>query len=441
MNLTLTAPGRFDEPLPAAHWLNSASAAAGSATAELIHIDEADVRQTILGFGAAFTDAACSLISRMKPEAQEKLLHEFFSADGMRLSAGRLCIGSSDYAREAYSYDDVREPDPEMKHFSIDHDRDAVLPVLRAALRINPELFLLAAPWSPPGWMKSGGSMMGGSMQKQAFAAYAQYFVRFLEAYKAEGVQVGAVTSQNEVDTDQEGKMPATLWGQEYETAFVKSFLGPALKSHGLNTEIWLLDHNYDLWGRVMDQLADPELAQYVSAVAWHGYYGSPTAMTDVHKAHPSKHACWTEGGPDYTAADYATDWAKWGTEFSGVLNNWSRTLLAWNLVLDERGKPKIGPFNCGGLFTLHSESGEITPSGQARALRVFSRTIARGARILGSNSQASGLAHVAAANPDGSFAVVISNRGPARSVAISFRKQTATLQLPADAIVSATWV
>src|SRR5260370_32802429 len=147
------------------------------------------------------------------------------------LSVARTCVGASDYATKPYSFDDSPEPDPELKHFTIEHDREYILPTLRAARKLNPDLFLFSSPWSPPGWMKAGGSLLGGSMRKKYYAPYANYFVKFLQDYSNEGVKINAITIQNEVDTDQDGRMPAALWGQEHEIEFVKLHLSPALES------------------------------------------------------------------------------------------------------------------------------------------------------------------------------------------------------------------
>src|SRR6202007_517109 len=150
----------------------------------------------------------------------------------MGLSVGRIGVGASDYSTKLYSYDEG-EPDPDLARFSIEHDREYILPMLRQARRANPDLFLFSSPWSPPGWMKFNGTLLGGSMRKHYLPAYAQYYLKFLQAYAAEGVPIQALTSQNEVDTDQDGRMPACIWGQEYEIAFVKKHLGPALKESG----------------------------------------------------------------------------------------------------------------------------------------------------------------------------------------------------------------
>ena len=241
--------------------------------------------------------------------------------------------------------------------------------MLRQARSVNPDLFLLASPWSPPGWMKSGDSLLGGSMRKHHLASYAKYFVKTLQSYSAEGVPLNAVTVQNEMDTDQDGKMPACLWGQEYEIGFVSTHLGPQLATNNIDTRIWILDHNCNLWGRANAELDDPEVNRSVDGVAWHGYVGEPSAMTRVHEAHPQKHVYWTEGGPAYNDPRYLTNWSHWASGIAGVLRNWSRCFIAWNLALDEAGKPNIGPFNCGGVVTIDSKTGEITRSGQFWAL------------------------------------------------------------------------
>lgn len=409
--------------------LDHSGSASGMAS---IEIDSTQHAQEILGFGAAFTDASCYLLSQMSEQQRNALLSEFFGPTGLRLSVCRTCIGASDYSRSVYSFDDSSEPDPTLSHFSIEHDKAYILPSIRSASALNPGLFLFSTPWSPPGWMKAGGSMLGGSMRKKYFAAYADYFVKFLQGYAAEGIKIDAITVQNEVDTDQDGRMPAALWGQEYEIGFVKEYLGPALKRASLDTKIWILDHNYNLAGRANDELSDPALNQYVDGVAWHGYVGSPDAMTRIHHAFPEKHAYWTEGGPDISSPDYATDWVKWSQVFTAVLRNWSRCIVGWNLLLDEKGEPNIGPFPCGGLVTIHSKTHELLRSGQYWAMAHYSKTIQRGARVIASQGEIAGIDHVAFENPDGKHVLVLTNKGDQRQVQFgqsSADKITATLE------------
>jgi glucosylceramidase len=395
--------------------------------------------QPILGFGGAFTDAACYMFNQLSPSAREQLFHELFHPAEMGLNVCRTCIGSSDYSTKVYSYDEG-EADPELKRFSIEQDRQYVLPMLREARKANPEIFLFSSPWSPAGWMKAGGSMLGGSMRRRYLSAYAHYFVKFLQAYAEEGVPIQAVTPQNEVDTDQDGRMPACIWPQEYEIEFVRDHLGPLLEKQGLSTKIWILDHNYNLWGRAVAELDDAGLRKYCNAVAWHGYVGTPDMMTKAHGAHPDAEMYWTEGGPDYTSPDYLTDWAKWGKTFSDVLRNWGRALTAWNLALDEKGRPNIGPFPCGGLVTIHSETREITRSGQYWAFAHFSRVVRRGARRFDSESTLPDVQHVAFENPDGGRIVVVTNAGPERPVTLCIGTLASEIALEKNSLTTLVW-
>jgi len=410
--------------------------ASGAVRPNTITLNPEKKFQKILGFGAAFTDSSCYLFSQLAAEARAQLLREFFHPSELGLSVCRTCIGSSDYATEVYSFDEG-EPDADLKRFSIEHDRAYLLPALRDARKENPDLFLFSSPWSPPGWMKANGSMLGGSMRKRHFASYAQYFVKFLQAYAAEGVPVQAITSQNEVDTDQDGRMPACLWGQEYEIEFVKGHLGPGLKKNGLSTKIWLLDHNYNLWGRAICSLDDPEVRKFSNAIAWHGYAGTADMMSKVHEAHPDAEMYWTEGGPDYTSPTYATDWAQWGQTFTEVLRNGCQSITGWNLALDERGRPNLGPFSCGGLVTIHSRTKEITRSGQYWAFAHFSKAMRRDARRFESEGAIPNVSHVACQNPNGENVLVVTNAASVTPLHVRLADRETEVALPGDSITT----
>jgi glucosylceramidase len=428
----ITDPQMKCAPGPVLSWRSGSPAGAG------IVLDPTKKFQPIQGFGGAFTDAACYTFNQLAAPAREQLFHEMFHPSAMGLSMCRVCMGSSDYSTKVYSYDDG-DPDPELKRFSIDHDREYILPMLREARKVNPDLFLLGTPWSPPGWMKSNGTMLGGSMRRKFIPTYSQYFVRFLQAYASEGVPVQAVTAQNEVDTDQDGRMPACIWPQEYEIEFVKQ-LGPLLRKNGLATKIWILDHNYNLWGRATCELEDPGVREYCGDVAWHGYYGTPDMVGKVHDEYPDVAMHWTEGGPDYTNPDYLTDWAKWGHTFTAALRNWCDSITAWNLALDEVGRPNIGPFPCGGVVAIHSQTKEVTRSGQFWALAQFSRFIRRGARRLDSQGSAANLDHLAVENPDGQLVLVLSNPGAGRSVSLQMGGMVADVDLKGDSMTTLVW-
>lgn len=407
--------------------------------AEQIELDPGKKFQEILGFGGAFTDAACYMFNQLTPSAREQLFDEMFHPSQMGLSVCRTCIGSSDYSTKLYSFDEG-EADPDLARFSIEHDREYILPVLREARRVNPELFLFSSPWSPPGWMKFNGTMLGGSMRNRYLATYAKYILKFLEGYATEGVPVQAVTPQNEVDTDQDGRMPACIWPQEYEIQFVREHLGPLLETSGLPTRIWILDHNYNLWGRVVDELEDDRLRKYTNGIAWHGYVGTPDMMSKVHDAYPDVGMYWTEGGPDYTDPGYLTDWCKWAGAFSAILRNWCRSITAWNLALDERGRPNIGPFFCGGTVTINSQTREITRSGQFWALAHYSRVLRRGARRFDSQSRSANPQHVALENPDGQRVLVITNPEAAQTIELRLADMAAQVPLKANSVTTLAW-
>ena len=425
-----------------------------------IYLEPATTYQEILGFGGAFTDASCYLLHLMDPDARQAFLSDLYGPSGLGLSVGRTCIGTSDYSTKMYSYDDTPEPDPELKHFSIEQDKTWIVPTLREAQQINPDLYLFSSVWSPPGWMKSGGSMLGGGMKERWFAAHAQYFVKFLQAYLDAGIRVKAVTVNNEVDTDQDGHFPATIWAQQHEMVFVALHLGPALEKASLETKIWILDHNYNLWGRVADELSDPRVAKYVDGVAWHSYVGTPDAMSRIHEMFPNKHMYFTEGGPpahlfgpsedrhpgqQSRRPPYGTDWTRWSSSLTGMLRNWARCVCVWNLLLDENGRPDITnpprPMHRGGLVSIDSKTRELTYSGNYYAFRHYSKLIQRGARIFASSGDLSGIDHVAAENPDKSRVLVLTNSNSAeKQVHCRLGDHVLRVALPSDSITSFVW-
>lgn len=406
----------------------------------VVKVDSEKKMQEVLGFGAAFTDAACFTLNRLDASARKELLNELFDPSQMGLSVSRICIGSSDYATKAYNYSEGTEPDTDLSGFSIDHDRAYILPILREVRAVNPDMWLLGSPWSPPAWMKFNKSMLGGSMRRKYLPEYARYFDKFLAAYAAEGVRVNSVTPQNEVDTDQDGRMPACTWPQEYEIEFVRDHLGPLLSKSANPADIWVLDHNYNLWGRAVGELEDREAAKFIKGIAWHGYVGKPESMTKVKQMFPGVDMFWTEGGPDFEKPGYETEWAKWGKEFTEILRNWARCIIAWNYALDENGNPNIGPFKCAGLVTVDSKTRAITRGGQYWAMRHFSH-IRRGARVVQSSGTADGVSHLVAKNKDGGYVAVLTNMATKqRTVKLAHGESVVEVALAPDSVTTLTW-
>lgn len=405
-------------------------------TQDAIVIDTKKTRQPVLGFGAAFTDGSCYLFNELKPGAREKLFHTFFHPSEMGLNVCRICIGSADQAASVYSFDDG-PPDPELNRFSIEHDRAYILPILRQARQINPDLFLFASPWSPPGWMKDNGSMLGGCMRHTYMPSYAKYFVKFLKGYEEAGVPVQAVTVQNEVDADQQGLMPACFWPQSYEADFVRLHLGPEFQRSQVDAKIWIIDHNYNLWGRAIAELETENVRRYTNSVAWHGYSGKPEWMMRVQNRFPDLEMHWTEGSTDYSDPEFLRCWVTWTDKFATIFQNGCRSITGWCFATDDYGKPNIGPYPCGGLVTVDSKTKEFYHGGQFWALAHYSRFIRRGATRVESQSSAKDLSHCAFQNPDHSVVIVAANPGPLRSCDVQLDGKVGKLELPSNSVVT----
>ena len=228
--------------------------------------------------------------------------------------------------------------------------------------------------------------------------------------------------------------MPATFWTAEMESDFVRDHLAPLLRERKLKTQIWLLDHNYDLWKRVLWQLQDSQLRRDVQGIAWHGYLGTPDMIGKVSAQFSDLPMYWTEGGPDITSPHYEWEWTRWGKTFSEALRNGCRCLIGWNLVLDKDGKPNIGPFSCGGMVTVDGDA--VRYSGQYWAMRHLSQHLRRGDVRIGSHSDDTDLAHVAFIRADGSGVIsVLTNTGAERVTSVRYGGRELRLTLPPDSI------
>jgi glucosylceramidase len=244
--------------------------------------------------------------------------------------------------------------------------------------------------------------MLGGAMSRQYLASYTQYLLKYIQSYAAAGVDIHAITAQNEIDTDQHAQMPACVWSQECETEFVAEHLGPLFEKTKTKTKIWILDHNFVYWGRVISELDNPDFRRYANSVAWYAYVGDASMMSKVHAAHPGVDMHYTEGSTDYNDPHYRDDWMNWAGTYTAVLANWCSSAMVWNIATDQNGKPNIGPYPCGGMLIVNPHRQEIIRSGQYWALAHFSRAVRRGARRFESQSLAANLGHVAFQNPNG---------------------------------------
>ena len=392
----------------------------------VVKIDPDKKYQKVLGFGGAFTDASCYLINNLDKDARNEVMKDLFSEKGMGFNVGRLTVAQCDFGRVVYSYNDTPE-DVEMKNFSIDPDRECMLPVVKQACDINEDLYLLSSPWSPPGWMKTGGLMTGGWMREKYLGAYALYYMKYIQEYAKAGIKIKAITSQNESETDQLSLMPAAYWHPEIEMAFLRDHLAPLLKKNGLgDIEFWIMDHNYIMWRRAKWMLDDPSLKAVVKGVAFHPYEGPAEVMTKLHEYHPEVDVHMTElgGGFEPSPENICNDAAG----FVDMMKNWSRSIFLWNIALNEQGKPHIGPFfqfdrtDGGGILQIHSKTQEVKHGHQYYALGHFSKYVKRGAVHIASECDVKGISQVAFQNPDGKYVVILVNPGEATEVSVALK-------------------
>ncbi|MFO0945154.1 MAG: glycoside hydrolase family 30 protein [Planctomycetota bacterium] len=418
----------------------------------VLDVDDTKRYQAILGMGSSLEHSTCFNLSSLPATERSEVLVRLFHPDrGIGINLARVCIGTPDFTGEDwYSYDDVPggEIDPELKHFSIERDRKYVLPILKEALGVNPSLLFFASPWSPPGWMKSTGDMIGGHLLPEHYDSYARYFVRFIQAYEGEGIPIHAVTVQNEpgVDRSQEKprwRYPSCRYTAEQERDFIKGHLGPALQKAGLKTEIWTYDHNYNVamtadgddpgiaYPRAV--LRDPQAAKFVSGVAFHGYAGEPAGMSEFHREFPHVPIHFTEGsvfGP------------QGGRRLVELLRNWASSYNGWVTMIDSEGNPNRGPFRASRTcVTLNRKTGQPEFHYDYYQYGQFFRFFRRGAERIDVSNGDKQIGAVAVSHSDGEIAVVVVNTDfTPRDVTLVWRKNHAKVQLPKRSVSTFTW-
>ncbi|MBB4639526.1 glucosylceramidase [Longimicrobium terrae] len=412
----------------------------------VINVDTSRTYQTMVGFGAAFTDASTWLIqTKMRADQRQGLLNDLFSpTSGLGLSFMRMTMGSSDFSREHWSYDDAPggADDPSMTHFSIQRDREAMLPVIQQSRAINPQMMLVASPWSAPAWMKTTRSMIKGHLRPEAYPAHANYFIRFLKAYQAEGVTVQALTIQNEPHFEPDN-YPGMRMDPPERAAFIGGHLGPALQREGLNTLIWDWDHNWDEPNSPLGTLSDATARGYIDGVAWHCYGGDVSAQSTVRNAHPDKDVFFTECSGGQWATNFGENLVYFSrTLIVGTTRNWARGVAFWNLALDPQGGPHLGGCgNCRGVVTIDPVSGGYVRNEEYFALAHASRFVRPGAVRVESGSGLSGMESAAFVNPDGRKALLVVNTTTQeRTYGVRQGGRMFTHTLPAQSVATFTW-
>jgi glucosylceramidase len=425
------------------------SFSSGSASsAATVTVDENTRYQQFTGAGASFTDTAAWLMNSsgaLSAATRNTVMANLFDPNnGIGLDFLRNPMGASDLARYNYTYDDMPsgQTDPSLANFSIAHDLADVLPLTRQAEQLNPNLKVMGTPWTAPPWMKDSGAYSQGWLQSQYYAAYAQYFVKYIQAYQAQGVHVDYVSPQNE-PTCCSG-YPSMQWNASGLDYFTGTDLLPAFHAAGLSTKVLALDWNWDDY----DSYAAPTVNDAAvrndplfGGIAWHGYSGDPTEQTTVHNQYPTLDAFDTEHSGGTWIADQQQEDMQNIVDYT---RNWGKSVVKWSLAVDQ----DMGPHNggcgtCTGLITVHNgdaRSGQVDYNIEYYDLGQLTKFVKPGAYRIDSTAS-SAVPNVAWLNPDGSKAVVAYNAtGGAEPFTVNWGGQHFTYTLPAQTSATFTW-
>ena len=413
----------------------------------VVTLDPKTTYQPIVGFGASITDSSSYVLSKyLSAAALTATLTKLFDPDeGVGLGFLRQPMGASDFSSVGnFSYDDA-DNDTALTQFTIAQDEKATIPILRQALAINPAVFIMGTPWSPPAWMKlnssmdgSGGASGNPGLAGSAYEPFGNYFVKFIRAYAKDGVPVSAVTPQNE-PLNGSANYPGMGLDAPSELSLIAKDMGPALKSAGLSTFIWAYDHNWDVETYPEQVIGDSVAGGFTEGAAFHCYGGDASAMSTFHQHFPAKSIYMTEcsgGGWQDDAFAATIDLALDSTA------NWARAVALWNMALDEKAGPQNnGCPNCRGVVTVDSQSGNVTYNADYYALGHFSKFVRPGAVRIASTCANGALKQVAFANTNGRLVVVAHNTGSSElTVRVGSGATAMSVKVPANAGVTFAW-
>lgn len=403
-----------------------------------ITVDSSSIFQTIDGFGYTLTGASAYLINRMDVSSKQSLLNDLFQGNGV--SFLRISMGASDLSTSVFSYDDMPagQTDPTLTNFSLSQDTVDLIPILKQILLINPSIKIMASPWSPPAWMKSNGSTMGGSLLTQYYSAYANYFVKYIQSMATKGIAIHSVTIQNEPEHG--GNNPSMVMSAAEQTNFIKNNLGPAFQTAGISTKIICWDHNCDNPNYPITVLNDAAAKAFVDGSAFHLYAGDISALNTVKTAHPDKNLYFTE---QWTASTGSFDGdLKWHIKnvIIGSMRNWSKVALEWNLANDANFSLHTpgGCTACKGAITITNSS--FMKNVSYYIIMQVARFVPPGSKRISSVLQ-SNLANVAFLTPSGKKVLVVVNEGSSGvPFNIGYKDKRAVCYLPANAVCTYIW-
>lgn len=407
----------------------------------VLRVDSAQQFQEIDGFGFSLTGGSAIVLNQLPQAERTKILRELFSDDSLALQVSylRVSIGASDLDPAPFSYNDLPagETDTDLTKFSLDPDRTNLIPILKEILAINPAIRIMGSPWSPPTWMKTNNSTIGGSLKREYFPVYARYFVKYIQGMQEEGIPIDAITVQNE--PLHPGNNPSLLMEAADQRDFVKGYLGPAFEAAGIKTRIVVYDHNCDRPDYPLTILNDAEAKKYVDGSAFHLYGGDISALSTVHEAHPDRNLYFTEqwtGKNESFSSNFM-----WHTQqvLIGSLRNWARVVLEWNLANDTSFGPHTdgGCTECKGALTIGTT---ITRNPSYYIIGQISQWVLPGSRRIQSDILPN-LTSVAFVTPQGRKVLLVLNTSDAsQSFNIEYKGKRVVALLQAQAAGTFIW-
>lgn len=367
--------------------------------------------QEIKGFGGAFTEAAAVTFAKLSKENQRKIIEMYFDENsGIGYNFGRVHMNSCDFSEGNYAC--TKENDNTLETFNIDHDKQAIIPMIKNAMRYSKDLEVFVSPWSPPAYMKTNGEMNhGGKLKEEYFELWAEHFVKFINAYRNEGINVTTASVQNEPKAMQ--KWDSCVYTAEEERDFVKNYLGKKMVDNGVKLLFW--DHNKErVVERARVMLDDKDAAKYIGGIAFHWYSGDHFEQLEMaHKLYPNIDLVFSEGCYEYSLGE--SDTVKIGEKYAhdmiGNFNNYCNTFCDWNLLLDEKGGPNhMGNF-CDAPIMADTKNDKIYIHDSYYYIGHFSKYIKKGAKRIGSSKWSDVLDTVSFKNPNGEIVTVVLNR------------------------------
>ena len=411
----------------------------------IIKVDTTKRFQKIKGFGGAFTEASAYVLSKLSKEKQQEIMRAYFSKDGLNYNLGRLTINSCDFALTNYCY--VKDGDNDLSTFSLEHDEQQIIPMVKEAYHLSKDLKLLASPWSPPAYMKSNKNMnYGGKLLEQYKPLWAKYFARYIQEMQKNGVHIDAITIQNEPAATQ--TWDSCLYSSSEERDFVKDYLHEELVKTNLEyVKVYVWDHNRGdiLISRAIDVFEDKKAFDYIEGIAFHWYCSEDFAcLSKFHEMYPTKSIIFSEGCVEYGIYGDESKFRfengeKYAHHMINDFNNYNEGFIDWNLILDMQGGPNHVGNYCEAPIMVDTVNQKIIYNSTYYYIGHFSKFVKRNARRLSTTCISSNKCVEATSfiNPNGQIVIVVLNQGYIENVSLIVDDEIVNLSLPNQSITT----